>query len=209
MNKVFIKLLTFCLLCIVSFTSCERYPINSLLGLPDPIDSWPNPWYIYDDKINTKGSMEPFRWQDDPTCADWNKVSLSFACTDAPQSGTKCISFSWVGNANDTSKSFFGFGLQAREKLSEKVDLSSSGYTNLRFWVKGKLYNNCSFEIGIPDTSTSITINASQISPYWEEYIIPMNNIGEITFDLSMSLKSSGLTNGGTVYIDNIRFTKD
>lgn len=85
MNKNFIKLLSVCLICMVCFLSCERYPIRTLLGLPDNIDSWPDPWYIYDNEINTKGSLEPFRWQDDPTCAGWDKVKLDFACTTNPE----------------------------------------------------------------------------------------------------------------------------
>lgn len=193
----------------VCFLSCERYPIRTLLGLPDNIDSWPDPWYIYDDEINTKGSLEPFRWQDDPTCAGWDKVKLDFACTTNPKNGRKCISFYWQGNVNDPGKSFFGFGLQARENLGGKIDLTNSGYTYLKFWIRGSLNSNCSFEMTIPDTLTKITIDSGQIYPYWKEYVVLINGAGEIEFDLSMALKTTGITNGGQVYIDDIRFCKE
>ena len=103
MNKKFITLLSFCLFCIICFASCERYPVRALLGIPDRFDSWPNPWYLYDDEINTKGSLEPFKWESYTGCADWDKVKLDFACTSNPKRGQKCARLTWIGNVNDPS----------------------------------------------------------------------------------------------------------
>lgn len=215
MNKNFIKLLSVCLICMVCFVSCERYPIRALLGLPDSFDSWPDPWYIYDDEINTKGSLVPFLFDHkgdgtiDPSCDSWNHVNLDFACTSNPKNGRKCISFYWQGNAKNSEKKHFSFGLQARENKGGKIDLTNSGYTYLKFWIRGSLNSNCSFEISIPNTLTKITIDSSQISPYWKEYAVLINGAGETDFVLSMSLKTNGITNGGQVYIDDIRFCKE
>ena len=200
----------------ICFTSCERYPIRSLLGLPKPIDSWPEPWYIYDDEINTKGSLEPKRWEDDPSCADWNKVKLNFDCKDNPKNGRKCLQFTWVGNVNDSSSGFFGFGLMATEYPGGIVNLSTSGYANLKFWIKGTLYNNCSFKIEIPKHGGGSwvykTLSPTEVTPYWTEYTIQLPNIDDMTeieYDISMSLIADGTTNGGTVYLDDIRFTRE
>lgn len=219
MNKSFIKLLSVCFFCMMFFASCERFPVSSLLGLPDPVGSWPDTWYLYDDELNTKGSMEPyvFNYNPDgspnPYCDTWEHVGLSFKCIDYPKKGTKCIKLTWVGNnlATPTNprKTFFSFGIQAREDLGGKIDLTNSGYTNLRFWVRGTLHKDCSFEIGIPGTSTTVTINDRQISSQWEEYILPVEGVGEIEYDLYMAIKTNGVTNGGTVYIDDIRLTKE
>jgi len=209
MNKKLIKLLSFCLLCMICFTSCERYPLRTLLGIPDRIDSWPDIWYIYDDEINTKGSLEPFKWETSTGCAEWEMADLRFDCTDNPKVGRKCIRLTWLGNSNDPASTYFGFGLQSREQLGGKINLETSGYTKMKFWVRGTLYANCSFEISIPGTSASKTFSASEIKPYWEQHEIKIDGVGEIEFDLGMSLISSGITNGGTVYIDDIKFVKE
>lgn len=218
MNKRLITLLSFCLLFVIFFTSCERYPIRSLLGIPEQIDSWPDIWYLYDDEINTKGSLAPYRWEDSPYCADWNKVKLDFACTSHPKNGRKCIQFTWVGNVNDPGKSFFGFGLKAREygQAYKYIDLSTSGYTNLKFWIRGNLYTNCTFEIKIPKTETTYWVEKKlsdvEITSSWTEYAISLPEIEEMTeieYDVSISLVTDGITNGGTVYLDDIRFTRD
>lgn len=220
MNKKLIKLLSFCLLCMICFTSCERYPLRTLLGIPDRIDSWPDIWYIYDDEINTKGSLEPYLFDHNPDgslnpyCDNWHRVYVDFACTDNPKVGSKCIIFRWIGNSTDASsptKTFFSFGLQSREQLGGVVNLTNSGYTKMKFWIRGTLYNNCSFEISIPGTSASKKFGEGEINitPSWEEYEIDISSVGEIEFDLGMALSASGITNGGTVYIDDIRFVKE
>ena len=216
MNKRFITLLSFCLLFVVFFISCERYPVRTLLGLPDKMDSWPNPWYIYDDEINTKGSLAPYRWENDKYCADWDKVVLKFNCTIQPKNGRKCIQFTWKGNVNDPGKSYFGFGLMSTEYMGGVVNLSTSGYTNLKFWIRGDLYTNCSFEIKIPKTETTYWVRERlsdvDITPIWKEYSISLPDIEEMTdieYDVAIALIADGITNGGTVYLDDIRFTKD
>lgn len=215
MNKRLITLLSFCLLFVIFFTSCERYPVRALLGLPNKIDSWPDPWYLYDDEINTKGSLAPYRWEDDPYCADWNKVKLKFDSTNHPKNGRKCIQFTWVGNVNDPGKSFFGFGLMATEYMGGIVNLSTSGYTNLKFWIRGNVYTNCTFRIEIPKKSGGYWVRRDldvEITGNWKEYAIPLPDIeemSEIEYDVSIALIANGITNGGTVYLDDIRFTRD
>ena len=200
----------------ICFASCERYPVRALLGIPDRLDSCPDIWYLYDDEINTKGSMEPKRWEDSPSCAEWDKVKLSFACTDHPKRGRKCIRFTWIGNVNDPDKSFFGFGLMATEYPGGVVNLSESGYVNLKFWIRGELFKNCKFVIEIPNSEgvswAYKEFTDSDITSNWQEVAIQLTNIEymkAIEYDISLSLVADGISNGGTVYLDDIRFTKD
>lgn len=218
MNKNFLKLLSFCLICLICFASCERYPVSALLGIPAKIDSWPDPWYLYDDEINTKGSLAPFKWESYTGCADWDKVKLDFACKYHPKMGRNCMQLTWVGNSNDPGSSYFGFGLMATEYPGGIVNLSTSDYTNLKFWIRGTLYNNCSFKIEIPRKGSDSPwvvreIKANEISSAdWTEIVIPLPNIEDMTeieYDIAISLVSDGITNGGTIYLDDIRFTKD
>lgn len=220
MNKKFVKLLSLCLfgiICFVCFTSCERYPVRALLGINDPIDSWPETWYIYDDEINTKGSLEPFKWEAYTGCADWEKVKLDFACLDNPKRGRHCMQLTWIGNSQDPDSGYFGFGLMATEYKGGIINMSKSEYTNLKFWIRGTLYTNCSFKIEIPKKGggtpwISRSLTASEITSEWQPVEIQIPNIedmSEIEYDISISLIADGVTNGGTIYMDDIRFTRD
>ena len=216
MNKKFITLLSFCLFCIICFASCERYPVRALLGIPDRFDSWPNPWYLYDDEINTKGSLEPFKWESYTGCADWDKVKLDFACRNNPKNGRKCMQLYWEGNSQDLSSTYFGFGLMATEYTGRTINLSTSGYTTLKFWIRGQLNANCSFTISIPKNEEQSwvfrTLSNSEITQNWTEYTIQLpyiEDMTEIEYDIAISLIADGVTNGGTVYLDDIRLCKD
>ena len=207
-------LLILCLFCLVSFVSCDRYPIEAIVGIPGRIDSWPNPWYIYDDQINTRGNMEPYRWVDDQWCASWNYAKVDFSCTSGAKSGHKCMYFTWIGDSTDTSgATYFGFGLMAREVLGEKIALGKAGYNNLTFYIKGSLNSDCAFVIEIPGTSVSRTIYSTDISSEWREIVVPMSlaSSTEVEYDIAFALKKldgADKTNGGTVYLDDIRFVK-
>ena len=232
MNKVFIKLLSCCFICMILLLSCDKYPINSLLNPHDPIGNWPNPWYLYDDQWNTKGTLEPYIFKDypdgspNPYCDTWEHVKLNFSCTDFPQSGISCIMFYWKGNSQDVSvprKTFISFGMQSRIKLGETIDISVSGYRYLKFYLRGDLYENCVFELSIPNKDVPDTpwvkyqARNTDITPYWKEITIelPEEKVSQMTnleYCIAMALKIgdfSGITNGGTVYLDNIRLTKD
>ena len=214
MNRNKISLLILSLVFAICFVSCERYPIQALVGVPTKFDSWPYPWYIYDDQINTKGSLAPQEWASDPYCDTWDHVRLNFEWKNGVYSGKNCILFYWVGNSDNLSKTFFGFGLMAREEPGGKIALGDAGYTSLKFYLKGSLNYGCAFEISIPGTNVSRSISAHEISSSWQEYEIPMNAVGEVEYTIAMSLKLDGSvvtdrTNGGTVFLDNIRFVKD
>ena len=216
MNRIFCKLLYIFFICIVFFTSCEKYPIDALLGLSGPIGAWPDTWYLYDDQFNTKGNPEPYVWKDDLSCDSWNNAVLVPDCTDAPQSGTKCIKFTWTGNSNNSEKTYFGFGMQSRNDMGGTIDLTNSGYRYLKFYVRGTLNKNCSFHIEIPRSYFDYVLPNSEkeVTSNWQEIVINIQNkipyMGNLEYVIAFSLKAEGgVTNGGTVYIDNIRFTKD
>ena len=216
MNKSKFILLILAFLCMVSFISCDRYPIDAIVGIPDRIDSWPNPWYIYDDQINTRGNMEPYRWLDDQYCATWDYAKVNFSWTNNTKNGNRCIYFSWIGNSTDTSgATYFGFGLMAREYLGGKVALGKADYSNLKFWIRGSLNSECEFVIEIPGTGVKRIVSAGEITSQWQEIVVPMSSIGpsdEVEFLLALALRvpegSTAKTNGGTVYLDDIRFVK-
>ena len=218
MNKIASKLLSIFFICFIFFTSCEKYPIDALLGLHESIGAWPDVWYVYDDEFNTKGNPEPYVWKDD-TCDSWNNAKLTADCTDNPQSGTKCIKFKWGGNSNNnpnnSGKKYFGFGMQSRNEMGGTIDLTNSGYKYVKFYVRGTLCENCYFNIEIPNTMYGTVLSSSEITSNWEEHYFPLEeayyyDLKNLKYVIALSLKTDGgVTNGGEVYRDNIRFVKD
>lgn len=196
------------------FVSCERYPISALTGLPSPIDSWPTPsWCLFDDEVNTKGSMEPFVWPNSEFLR-YHTGTLDFACRENPQSGTKCIKMYWGGNISyNVLDNYAGWGLMATEYAGGKVNLSTSGYTSFKFYVRGYLYENCAVKIEIPTYGIQVTLTPSTISSSWTEIEIPIPDVTSMTaveYYVAVSMFAiTSTTNGGTVYIDNIRLCKN
>lgn len=214
MNRIFCELLCTFFICIVFFTSCEKYPIDALLGLNGSIGAWPDTWYLYDDQFNTKGNPSPVVWEG---CDSGNNVDLNLNCTDRPQSGTKCIRFTWIGNSNNSGKTdYFGFGMRSRDEMGGTIDLTNSGYKYLKFYVRGNLNKNCIFKVEIPKSYFIRTLSSSEITSDWQEFYIDLqDNLGrgklnDLEYVIGLTLQAvDGVTNGGELYIDNIRFTKD
>lgn len=205
MNKCF--MFSLCLFAAVFFTSCERYPISALVNDPGTVDSWPNPWVLYDDEINTKGDMEPFVWENSKFLEE-GTGTLSFNCKDNPQSGIYCMKMTWNGKAG-TIGSYAGFGLKATQQSGGTKNLSTSSYNYFRFYVRGTLYGNCELKVEVPNYSISETFTQYTITSSWQPVDIRIPDISSMTnVEYYVAVSLSGLGNGGTIYLDNIRFEK-
>ena len=210
MNRIFCELLCIFFICIVFSTSCEKYPIDALLGLNGSIGAWPDTWYLYDDQFNTKGNPNPDVWGD-----SGDNVDLNLNCTDRPQSGTKCIKFTWIGNSNNSGKKDFGFGMRSRDEMDGTIDLTNSGYKYLKFYVRGNLNKNCILKVEIPESGFGCSFSSSEITSDWQEEYIDLQDksgrkkLNDLKYVIGLTLQTDTVTNGGEVYIDNIRFTKD
>lgn len=218
MNKK-IKVLLFLLSCFVglSFTSCERYPIRDLNGIPATVDSWPYPWYIYDDEINTKGLFAPVMWVGSDEADE-----LDFDYNHSTYRGRACIKFDWHPKNGNT---WCGFGLATTEEPNNPhsaKDMSTSGYTKLEFYIKGTLLAGATVTVNIPRTdyngeskSPTDSVTISTLSPdTWTKKTINLTgartkeNWNTQKFYISISISGTG-TNGGTIYLDDIKFVKD
>ena len=85
---------------------------------------------------------------------------------------------------------------------------------NLKFYIRGTLNKNCLFQIDIPGSYFGYVLSSSEVTFNWQEVVVDMQDfisyMGNLEYVIAFALKAEGgVTNGGTVYIDNIRFTKD
>lgn len=203
----------------LSFISCERYPITDLHNIPDPVKAWPYPWYIYDDEINTKGLFAPVMFNDESNTGDSVPACLDFDYNHDAYRGKACIKFDWYPK---NGKTWCGFGLSSTEDYSNKYsakDMTTSGYTKLKFFIKGTITSGAEVVIGIPRTDwegNNLTpiddISIKSLSDTWTEMSISLNqtkiNWGTQKYYISITIKGEN-SNGATVYLDDIRFIKD
>lgn len=227
MNKIKIAVLSFFFMSLFVLVSCERYPISALTNIPSSIDSWPTTWYLYDDTINTKGALAPKVW-DNSRFLEAGNGSLSFDCKESPYQGWYCIKMVWYDKPERIISGccpYAGWGLSATDPVDVgSKSMVTSGYTRLEFEAKGSLSSGCEVIIEIPRHDNSkitdnIIINntgANQLKSYWQTFSIPITTkttsnwgIQQYYIAIAMRRSSSYVTNGGTIYLDNIRFTKN
>ena len=216
------KKIVFTLLCFfvsLSFISCERYPITDLHSIPSPVDSWPYPWYIYDDEINTKGRLAPVMFDDDAHTGDISvsENNLNFDYEHGAYRGRACIKFDWYPK---NGKTWCGFGLpstQDPEKPSSSKNMETSGYTKLKFFIKGWVSSGAEVLIEIPRNDyngnkiePTDKVSITNLTDTWTEMSIPLNqtknNWNTQKYYFAITIKGA---NGATVYLDDIRFVKD
>ncbi len=227
MNKIKIAVLSFFFMSLFVLVSCERYPISALTNIPSSIDSWPTTWYLYDDEINTKGSLAPRVW-DDSRFLELGDGSIVFDCRDSYK-GLKSIKMEWYDKLSTLPPGcchYAGWGLSATDPVDVgSKSMVTSGYTRLEFEAKGSLSSGCNVKIEIPrhdsqNNTDNIVINntgANQLKSYWQTFSIPITSkttsswgIQQYYIAIAMRRDSdSVVTNGGTIYLDNIRFTKN
>lgn len=226
MNRTKIMLLSFFLISTFTFMSCERYPVSALTDLPSSIDSWPTTWYLYDDEINTKGSYEPKVW-DNSRFLEADNGSLSFKSKGAYQ-GRYCIEMVWYDKAERIPSGCYpyaGWALASTDPADVgSKNMTTCGYTRLEFEARGVLSSGCNVKIEIPrhdsqDTDHIILSESgsNRLTSSWQKFSIPITSkttaswgIQQYYIAIAMRRNTdSVLTNGGTIYLDNIRFVKD
>jgi hypothetical protein len=221
MNKKIVSLLLFFVMGF-ALVSCERYPITDLNSVPSPYDSWPYPWYIYDDELNTKGLFSPVIFNDDGNTGDLEPDTINFSYGHNAYRGKYCIKFEWHPK---NGKTWCGFGLATTEEPTNPhsaKDMTTSGYTKLEFYARGKITAGATVTIGIPRND----YNGKSVSPIdfvsitsldenvWMKKTINLTsgrtkaNWNTQKFYLSVSIEGAS-SNGATVYLDDIKFVKE
>ncbi|MDD5021282.1 MAG: hypothetical protein PHR82_03975 [Endomicrobiaceae bacterium] len=218
MNKIKFFTISLCFVCLGVLASCERYPLESLTGVNDRLDSWPETFTIYDDLVKSKGLQDPIVWANSESIEPFN-----MKCTNEAL-GYYCIQMGWRDNQN-TLAAYAGFGLATRENYkTENIDMTTSGYNYLEFWAKGQLGTDCILRVNIPvpgitnPAETDLCdVTSDDLSPTtWRKFRVEITNktrdngwnVLVYYVGVALARKSTAQSTGGVVYIDNIRFTK-
>jgi hypothetical protein len=219
-KKLLLVLLSF--IVSISFISCERFPITDLHDVPKPVDAWPYPWYLYEDELNTKGLFSPVFFNDDANTGDLDPDCVDFDWNSGAYRGRACIKFDWHPK---NGKTWCGFGLSSTEEPynpNSAKDMTTSGYTKLEFYIRGKITSGASVTVSIPRNSydgSSKTPTDSVTITNLEENVWAKKTINLTTgrtkenwntqkFYVSIAIEG-GNSNGATIYLDDIKFVKD
>ncbi len=210
-------------LSMLSVYSCDKGPRLSRLydpGTEEIISSGWGDWVIYDDMLKTRGDVNAFTEIQD----------LDFEYKDNPYQGNRCIKFSWDGSDiidyadGTTQHNFCGFGLVVvpdasaynydTTKMPGK-DLTPGGYTKITFYARGTLSPYTTLRLESPNGTYESTPPSDawedQVTSSWKKYEFnvsaPLSDVKEFV-RIILKYVGSGRGDGGTVYIDDIRYEK-
>jgi len=204
-NKIF-KTIT--ILFFLVLIGCDQSPLDKLL---DPtgegaLDGEWGPWVIYDDQLNTRGGVMLCPTDEHQTFAE---------VTENPRSGTKCIKYSWDGTTLWSEKDGKLVNWTAAilivaptwQEYGKEKDLSPD-YNKITFWVRGNLSSGTiRFEGPNTPGGTPSTTGPTPDPSTWK-----MGTIDLSGFDLSHVKEFFKIVfdgGGGTVYVDDITYTRE
>ncbi|MDR1474734.1 MAG: hypothetical protein LBS38_03505 [Endomicrobium sp.] len=225
------KISLFIILVIVFIAGCEKYPVKDLL-FPEVNDAktWNNEWILYggvdgifgeDVRTNDWDPVKPLTDYWERKRDDWD---MNY--TKEHHTGRTCIMMKWdgsVSNAYDPAfpdpVNYIGFYLQSKLESRQPnivgIDISDGRYRYLEFWVKGYLMSGVTFKV----TSDACNGEAGaqryyDLTDSWQRKQIPIttpkgadSSKGVVNI-ISFVLEAVAVTNGGKVYIDDVRFTQ-
>jgi len=206
-NKIF-KLAI--VLSVLILTSCDQNPLDLLY---DPTGDgalgggW-GYWKIYDDQLNTRGGVMLSPSEEHQTFAE---------ATGNPHSGERCIRYSWDGTMLwsekdgklvDWTAALLIVALTWQEYEQREKDLRPGDYNKITFWIRGSLSPGAKirFEGPGPRGSCASTGDLSALPSSWTSQQINLTST-----DLSQVkefFKIVFVGGGGTVYIDDIAYSK-
>jgi len=206
-NKIF-KLVI--VLSVLILTSCDHNPLDKLF---DPTGDgalgggW-GYWKIYDDQLNTRGGVMLSPSEEHQTFAE---------VTGNPHSGERCIRYSWDGTMLwsekdgklvDWTAALLIVAPTWQEYEQREKDLRPGDYNKITFWIRGSLSPGAKirFEGPGPRGSCASTGDLSALPSSWTSQQINLTST-----DLSQVkefFKIVFVGGGGTVYIDDIAYSK-
>ncbi len=215
-------------------TSCERNPMKRL---SDPFDegaltTWSGVFKIYDDDLVTGGNVS-FIPADLPVPD--NNMSIDFKVMDEnPPEGTKCLKYTWNGldqvwNAKD-EHDWAGVSLIVATHWSlydstPAKDLTPGGYTKITFKAFALIDSNTYVKFEGPVSTTTaaptrggtryLRLNSRELGS-WQTYTISFNatdfktvkDYFKIVIEYPQGINNGPYGNGGTVYVDDIRYER-
>lgn len=206
-------------------TSCRKNPIERLVN-PYGDSSVPGvsgTYVIYDDELKTGGAVGFIPFGE-------NQI-IDFADKTSPRRSADQLRYQWTGldtsstTAGASQHDFAGFSLFfaptiAGAATSPGVNLAPGGYTKVKLWVRGDLSAENRLRIEGPDDGNSgtptarVELTGDQLAQGWQEVTLPIpptdfQNVKvflTISIQYSQPPRTTAAGNGGTVYLDDIRY---
>ncbi|MCL2485111.1 MAG: hypothetical protein FWF00_05775 [Endomicrobia bacterium] len=216
------------------FAGCEKNPIGALLynGV-DQSTGWPSVWTLYrnGNLMVSKNSYDIHTFTD-----YWSdrKNQLNLVNYGQSRTGNRAIYMEWDGSPSFDFKSgvrqtgYVGFWIYT-ENRSVGITLYTNpdavppevlvpAYNKMKFWVKGKLNYGVVLRVetaGAASTDVSGAPGVWESDPdivdnVWREYSVDIKEFMYVkeAFKIILRNTKSLQSNGGYVYIDDIRFTQ-
>lgn len=237
MKKITLKTIVLIVLMGMFLISCERNPMKRLSDPFDEgaLTTWSGVFKIYDDDLITGGNVAFI--PSDLTPPD-NNLTIDFKVTDEnPPEGTKCLKFTWNGGdqwwggtVNKNEHDWAGVSLIVATHWSlydstPAKDLTPGGYTKITFKAFALIDSNTYVKFEGPVSKTVaaparggtqyLRLNSRELGN-WQTYTINFNandfkyvkDYFKIVIEYPQGINNGPFGNGGTVYVDDIRYER-
>lgn len=216
----------------VALAGCEQNPIGKLIDptVSNTTGASSGHWAIFSDELRTGGATMFLTTSEGQV--------LDFNCTENPVSGAKCMKYSWDGSAvteyssGNRQSDYVGFMLIAAPTLAGHDtitrDLSAGGYTKVSFYVRGSLNthvvlrieaNNATYQTASGTNAWMSNTADRVVTSDWKRYEFALSGSQAAVRDFirivlrydedgNPDTPNSAHSNGGTVFLDNIEYTR-
>ncbi|MDR2437706.1 MAG: hypothetical protein LBD17_06580 [Endomicrobium sp.] len=225
------KIGSFIILSIIFIAGCEKSPVKDLL-FPKVNDAktWNNEWILYggvdgifgeDVRTNDWDPVKPLTDYWEKRRDDWD---MNY--TKEHHTGITCIMMKWDGSVSNAYNPAFpahvnyvGFYLQSKLESRDPsvvgIDISDGKYNYLKFWVKGHLTSGVTFKVTSDACGGEVEAQKYyDLTDSWQLKQIHITTpkgadpARKVVNMISFVLEATTVTNGGEVYIDDVRYTR-
>jgi hypothetical protein len=216
------------LVAIFVLPGCEKDPVDRLTN---PLSEGAVPGYsgtyiVYDDELKTGGNLA--------LIPGGENQEIDLSDRSAPRGNLRQVRYTWNGLSVSTypaggyQQLFAGFIFMVGDDVNTLQstpgrDLSGPGYTQMTFSVRGWLSEETSLRVEGPSTAETgftparVDIDRSELSlNVWKSYTLTVpatdfNNVRTfitLTIQYDQPPRTTLPSNGGTIYIDDIRYSR-
>ncbi|MFN0118558.1 MAG: hypothetical protein ACKVQC_09745 [Elusimicrobiota bacterium] len=205
---------------LLGFSACKRNPVERLTN-PMSESAVPQSaaiYTIYDEELKTGGGLG--------FIPSGDNQSINLADQTSPRRTVNAIGYTWNGNDPSPGNHLFaGFSLLITPNFTNLTsamgkDLSASGYTKMKFFIRGALSSHTTLRIEGPDdgdggiTPSRTELTSTDLTSDWRAVTLNItpshfNNVkvfATFSFQYAQPPRTTNAGEGGTIYIDDIQY---
>jgi hypothetical protein len=168
-------------------------------------------FYVYKDAGTRENHFCPSGWM-----GSFKSLKMNTRWITNPKLGSSCIRIDYdIHKDTETTWAGIYFQQPVNNWGDKKGGYDLTGYTKLKFWVKGEGFISTIGMGGITGTiadgdSDNATVENIDLTPEWKEYVIDLKglNLSHIIGGFYFSTSADNNDKNVILYLDDVRYTK-